>query len=298
MKKCVTTTVIGSYPIKLENMEFMSDYFNQKNVTWDKYIESAVKDMINAGIKLVSDGQTRDSFVNIFYRKLNGCRIRERPEVVDKIEYKEQITIKDQKFVRGIIPEDRQLLGLITGPYTLSQSCVDFFYHDEKELAFDFANALKQEIKELQKYVDMISVDEPFFSVSMPDYAKELTKIIFSDVKIPTRLHVCGDASNIISDLIDMPVNVLSHEFKASPKLFDAFKEHSFSQRICLGSVRSDNPIVEPVDDIIKHIRKGIDVFGDKISQISPDCGLRLQTREIAFQKLKNLVIAGEKVYG
>ena len=298
MDNGVTTTVIGSYPIDINNIELITDYFNQKETSWNKYIESAVNDMTNAGIQLVSDGQTRDPFVNIFCRKLGGCRIRERAEIIDKIQYIEPITIEDQKFVRQIIPEKRQNLGVLTGPYTLSQSCVDLFYNDEKEIAFDFAKALKEEANSLQKYVDMISIDEPFFSVSMPDYAKELIETVISDVKCPIRLHVCGDVSTIIPHILEIPVDILSHEFKASPKLFEAFKNHSFSQRICLGSVRSDKPDIETVDEIIKHLRKGIDVFGDKISQISPDCGLRLLPRDIAFQKLKNLVKAGEEVYG
>jgi 5-methyltetrahydropteroyltriglutamate--homocysteine methyltransferase len=95
-----------------------------------------------------------------------------------------------------------------------------------------------------------------------------------------------------------MPVQTISHEFKASPKLFDSFKEYSISKNICLGSVKSDNSRIELVDEIIDHIKKGIDVFGDKISQIAPDCGQRMLPRDIAFQKLKNLVKAGEKVYG
>lgn len=298
MKNSITTTVIGSYPVNVDTFDLTNSYFNQKEVLWEKYIESAVNDMVVAGIQLVSDGQTRDPFVNIFYRKLGGCRIRERPEIIDKIEYKSPIIIEDQKFVRRIIPENRQIIGLLAGPYTLSKSCVDFHYHDEKELAFDFAEALKKEAKILQNYVDMIGIDEPFFSISMPDYAKELIESIVSDVKCPVRLHVCGDVSKIIPEIIELPVDILSHEFKASPKIFDAFKEHSFSQKICLGSVRSDKPFVEPVDEIVKHIRKGIDVFGDRISQIAPDCGLRLLPRDVAFQKLKNMVKAGEKIYG
>jgi 5-methyltetrahydropteroyltriglutamate--homocysteine methyltransferase len=95
-----------------------------------------------------------------------------------------------------------------------------------------------------------------------------------------------------------MPVDILSHEFKASPKLFNAFKQHNIAKNICLGSVRSDNSRVEPVDEIVEHINKGIDVFGDKISQIAPDCGQRMLPRDAALQKLKNLVKAGEEVYG
>lgn len=292
------TTVIGSYPVEIDSEEIMKNYYNQKAISWDKYIKSAVNDMLNAGIQMISDGQTRDSFVNIFYRKIGGCRIRERPEVFEKIEYNGPITIDDQKYVKNIIPKNKKLIGLLTGPYTLSKSGVDLFYHNEKELAFDFAHVLKQEAKTLQRYVDMISIDEPFFSVSMPDYAKELLEIIIKEINCPVRLHVCGDVSPIVSNILEIPVDVLSHEFKALPKLFNVFKDHSFNQSICLGSVRSDNPILESTREIVNHIKKGINIFGDKIAQISPDCGLRFLPRDIAYKKLKNLVKAWSIVYG
>jgi len=297
MKK-VKTTVIGSYPINVENMELMSGYFNQTETSWDKYIKTAVNDMVKTGIEMISDGQTRDPFVNIFTRKLKGCRIRDRTEIIGKVEYDGPITIEDQKYVRSLIPKDRQLIGLITGPYTLTKSCADLFYNDEKELAFDFAYALRQEAQELQNHVDMISIDEPFFSMGIPEYGKELIKIIAKDLSCPTRLHACGDVSRIVPELIDMPVDILSHEFKASPKLFDAFKQYKLPKNICLGSVRSDDSRVESVNEIIDHIKKGIDVFGDKISQLAPDCGQRMLPRDVAYEKLRNLVKAGEKIYG
>jgi 5-methyltetrahydropteroyltriglutamate--homocysteine methyltransferase len=296
--KNVKTTVIGSYPVQVNSHELMNSYFNQTESSWDKYIDSAVNDQIKAGIDIISDGQTRDPFVNIFVRKLKGCRIRDRAEVIDKVEYSSPITVDDQIYVKKIVPKNKEIVGLITGPYTLMKSCVDMFYNDEKQLAFDFAKALNQEAKNLEIHVDLISIDEPFFSVEMPDYSKELISTIFKNVSCSKRLHVCGDVSKIIPNLLDMPVDILSHEFKASPQLFDKFKNYNISKNICLGSVRSDKAIVESVDEIIKHINHGIDIFGDKICQISPDCGLRLQPRDVAFQKLKNLVSAGEKIYG
>ena len=292
------TTVIGSYPVNVENMDIMNGYFSQTMVSWDKYIKSAVNDMVGSGIELISDGQTRDPFVNIFTRKLKGCRIRDRTEIIDKVEFDGPITVEDQKYVRELMPKDRQLIGLITGPFTLTKSSVDLFYNDEKELAFDFAKALRQEAQLLQKHVDMISIDEPFFSMELPEYGKELIKTITKDLSCPTRLHVCGDVSKIVSDVLDMPVDILSHEFKASPKLFDAFNWVLFDKAFKTRSVRSDNSRVEPVDEIVEHINKGIDVFGDKISQIAPDCGQRMLPRDAALQKLKNLVKAGEEVYG
>ena len=294
----VKTAVIGSYPVYINNSELMKGYFEQKNVSWNKYIDFAVNDMISSGIDIVSDGQTRDSFINIFTRKLRGCRIRDRAEIIDKVESIGPITIEDQKYVKSIIPKKTQLVGVITGPYTLAKSSINQFYNNEKNLAFDFAYALKQEASELQKYVDLISIDEPYFSVDLPEYGKKLISIITKDLTCPTRLHVCGDVSNIVPELLEMPVNILSHEFKALPKLFNAYEKYDISKNICLGAVCSDNIKIETVEEIVCHIKKGVQVFGDKIIQLSPDCGLKLLPRNVAFQKLKNLAIAKEKFYG
>ena len=83
--KNVKTAVIGSYPVVINNLELMREYFEQINSSWNKYIDSAVNDMIISGIDMISDGQTRDPFVNIFTRKLKGCRIRDRTEIIDKV---------------------------------------------------------------------------------------------------------------------------------------------------------------------------------------------------------------------
>lgn len=296
--KDVKTTVIGSYPSDINKMEMMRSYLNQEDYSWEGIIKSAVYDMINAGIDIVSDGQTRDPFVNIFTRKLKGCRIRDRTEVIGKVEYNGPITVDDQQYVRNIIPNDNMLIGLITGPYTLTKSSVDHFYQDEKELAYDFAKALRKEAENLSVLVDIISIDEPFFSMGVPDYGKDLISIVSGGLPCPIRLHCCGDISEVIPDLIDMPVDILSHEFKAQPKLFDAFKEYDISKDICLGCVRSDDIAVESVEEIIGHIKKGVDLFGDRLTQLAPDCGQRMLPRKTALNKLKNLVAAGEIVYG
>jgi len=292
------TTVIGSYPTEIKNLEFIDKYYQNKQISWEKYIKNAVDDMVNAGINIISDGQTRDPFVNIYLRKIKGCRIRARPEVIDQVEFEKPITVGDIKYVKKIAPKKTKIVGLLAGPYTLAKSCVDMYYHDEKALSFDIAKVLQKEAELLQNHVDLISVDEPFFSISMPDYANDLIKIVTRKVKCKKRLHVCGDVSTIIPILLDMPVDILSHEFKAQPKLFKHFKEHSITKEICLGCIRSDKKRVESTKEIKNHILKGKDVFDGKIGQLAPDCGLRHIPKENAFKKLVNLVKAGEEVYG
>jgi 5-methyltetrahydropteroyltriglutamate--homocysteine methyltransferase len=249
--------------------------------------------MVRAGIDLVSDGQTRDPFIQLFTRKLSGCRIRDRTEIIDTIQYKEPITVADQQYVRRLLPRKTRLIGVLTGPFTLTKSSVDLFYHDEQAICFDFAAALRKEAEALQKQVDLLSIDEPFFSNQLPEYAKDAIGKITRGLSCPTRLHVCGDVSSIVSELVDMPVDILSHEFKASPYLFDAYREYRSVKKMCVGCVRSDDTRVETVEEIVTHIRKARGVFGEQMVQIAPDCGQRLLPRDVAFQKLKNLVLAG-----
>jgi 5-methyltetrahydropteroyltriglutamate--homocysteine methyltransferase len=299
MINSVVTSVIGSYPVDIDRLKLFNSYENGVISSWKPYIETAVNDMIKAGVELISDGQTRDPFFNIFARKLKGIRIRDRPEVIGPIEYDKPITLDDIKYVKKIIPENNKLLGLIVGPHTLSLSVDDQYYNDIKKMTYDLANVLNKEILNISPFVDMISIDEPFLSDVYPDYMKDVLKIVLKNVNCPIRFHVCGNISSIIPNLLDLPVYILSHEFKAQPDLFKEFSEYyDNSIKICLGSVRSDMDKVESTKEIINHIQKGISVFDDNIVQIAPDCGLRLLSRNIAFEKLRNLVEAKEIVYG
>ena len=298
MNETVETTVIGSYPVSLNTLKMMDDYTNGVLPLWEPYIKHAVSSMSDAGIDLISDGQTRDPFINIFARGFQGCRIRSRAEVIGPVDLLKSITKNDLTYVSSIIPKDKKILGLLVGPCTLSESVVDYYYNDKKELAFAFANALKKELKIIEPLVDMISIDEPFFSNSFPEYAKELISMVLDGISCPTRMHVCGDVSSIVKDIVDFPVDILSHEFKATPDLFDVFSEHPSNIGICLGCVRSDRKEVEPVSEIITHIEKGKKIFDSKLKQLAPDCGLRMLPEKNTLAKLRNIVSAKEKIYG
>ncbi len=293
----VRTTVIGSYPAVVDRMRLMDAYFNGIVPSWNPVIHQAVSDMLSAGVDLVSDGQTKDPFIHIFARNISGCRIRKRAEVIGPVTFDESITKDDLLFVRSLLPPKKGLLGLLVGPFTLSQSVDDQYYHDAKQLAFDFAQVLAEEAKSIESVVDMISVDEPFFVNSFPEYASELLQVITQGVSCPVRLHACGDVSGIVSELVDLPVDILSHEFAASPQLFDVFSDQETDKMICLGAVRADQSRVESVDEIVSHLQKANDVFGDQIVQIAPDCGLRLLSRSVAIEKLTHLNQARRIVY-
>ena len=295
---CVRSAVIGSYPVMVPPSELMAEYFAGESVSWYPYIADAVGDMTEAGIEVVCDGQTRDPFIQLFTRRLGGCRVRARSEVVGPISYRGGITVHDAQVVRRLVPPSVDVMGVVTGPFTLMKSCVDLFYGDERACCFGFAEALRQEAVALSWYVDVVSIDEPWFANELPEYAEEVIGLISDGLSCPVRLHVCGDVSGIVGRLVEMPVDVLSHEFKATPKLFGAFEEFSCEKGMCIGCVRSDDVRVEGVEEIVGHLRVAEEVFGDRVVMVAPDCGQRLLPREVAFQKLRNLQEAKVRVYG
>ncbi len=284
------TTVVGSYPARPSNGSLAKSYFED----FDPFIESiegSVKAQLDAGIELVSDGQTRGGMVEIFAEKLKGFRMKRRPEIISNIEYRGPITVEDQSKVRNSLPERVGLKGIITGPWTLVKSSYDMHYKDTKEAVMDTAEALKSETKNLSKICDVIQIDEPFLSIEYEPYIKDvLERMLPKD--ITTSLHVCGDVSDIAEKLVEIDVDILDHEFAANPHLYDIYEGFSFDQRLSPGVVTTDSK-VESVDNIKGRIERAVDSFGTDIL-IDPDCGLRNLKKEIELAHKNNPGSFGE----
>ncbi len=53
---------------------------------------------------------------------------------------------------------------------------------------------------------------------------------------------------------------------------------------------------VESVDQVERTIRQGIDKIGKENMWIDPDCGMRMRKKEVALQKLSNMVEAVKRL--
>ncbi len=292
LERPLLTTVVGSYPSKPSKRELASSYFTRE----DPYKESIVKavdSQVDAGIEIISDGQTRNGMIELFTQDLRGFRIKERFEIIGEISFKGPITVEDQRSVRDMLPDNTMLKGIITGPWTLVKSCENKYYDSEEEAAWDTAEALKKEAQALAEVCDIIQLDEPLFSVDYPEQAKELVETVL-DIDKPTALHACGDVSSIAEELVEFDIDILDHEFAENPGLYDVYSELDFNHRLAVGVVTTKTP-VEDVDTIKKRIEKAVDIFGTK-TMIDPDCGLRNLPEKAAFEKLKNMVKARDVV--
>jgi 5-methyltetrahydropteroyltriglutamate--homocysteine methyltransferase len=289
--KPLSTSVVGSFPAVPRKDLILSQYHTGE----DPFIESmkeSVNAQVKAGIEIISDGQTRNDMIRLFTTKLSGIRMKAKPVVIGEIGYRGQITVEDQKFVKKVAGNKYMLKGIITGPYTLASSCADEHYANKEKMAYGFAEALAYEARALDKVVDIVQVDEPFFSVEFPEYASGILETVFKGTKKARCLHVCGDVGRLFSRLVEFDVDILDHEFAAHPELLGTVEGVDFDQMIGYGCVRSDRDIAEDVPTILERIKKGRHFIGDGRMILDPDCGLRHMSRDVAGQKLANMVKA------
>ncbi len=288
LDKVLITTVVGSFPSSPSKESIVDSYY-KKDDPYQESLRDAVQSQIQAGIELVSDGQTRGGMIEIFAEGLRGFRMKEKTEIVSEIEHVEPITVEDIKETKKMVSESDGVKGIITGPWTLVNSADNKHYGSKMEAVEDAAKALKKEVESLADHCDVIQIDEPYFSVDFPENGGDIIEKI-TDVETTTALHVCGDIEPMVEELVEIDVDILDHEFAANPHLYDVFKDVSIDQKIAAGVVTTD-PRVEEIEETKDNINRAYDTFGPK-TMIDPDCGLRNLKKETAVKKLENMVIA------
>ncbi|MCK5038550.1 MAG: methionine synthase [Thermoplasmata archaeon] len=293
----IKTTVVGSFPSRPSGNAFMKNY-REGGDPYLASLEDAVNNQVASGIDIISDGQTRNDMVSLFATKLKGIRMKARPVIIGPVEFREPVALDDLKFARELMGDGVQLKGIITGAYTMARSCIDEYYGNLEELSFAFADALAEEAKSISEVVDVIQVDEPFFSVDHPEYSAELVNTILKGVngEVGTAMHVCGDIESVFEKLVEIKVDVLDHEFAAHDGLAEFIAGYDFPQQLGYGCVRSDINEVESVDIVKERIKKGLDLFSKDKLLLDPDCGLRQLDRSVAIQKLRNMVEARDLI--
>ena len=315
------TTVVGSYPSLPKEPSSISQKLSSFFGTYDKYkpaIELAVRDQIEAGIDIISDGQVRAGMVEIFARAIPGMTVEgNTPKVLGKIKPSvASISAEDLKYALKISEgisreyspnqckiEDgvKGVKGIITGPSTIIfSSIVEGFYKNKDDAIIDLANALKREAKFLEEAGAVyIQIDEPFLSTGLPDIktAKRAVEIITRDLKVPTAMHVCGNVSNVFEKLLTFHVDILDCEFAGIPVNIDvlelaANKGLIKDKKIGFGCIDTKKKEVEDPKKVSELIKRGVECVGAENIIVDPDCGMRMLPKEAAFSKLKSMTEA------
>jgi len=318
------TTVVGSYPASPQEPSSFSSRLSSFLGSYDPYhaaVEFAVTQQVKAGVNIISTGQVRGDMVEIFAREITGMvwedgtsKIKGKILPINhsigakdiKIALKtandmsEEFQLSKNVLSEGKFNEDaRGVKGIITGPTTLVLSSrMEGFYNLEKrdKAILDLAYALNREAKYLEKAgAAMIQFDEPFLSTGMANIktAYQAIKIAQEGLKVPLAMHVCGDVSQVLGELLKFPVDIIDCEFAGIEKNIELLQNTDLKgKKIGFGSVDTKKEQVESPEEIQTLLERGAEIIGAENMIVDPDCGMRMLPEEAAYQKLKNMTEA------
>ena len=176
-------------------------------------------------------------------------------------------------------------------------------YDDEETLAYEVADLVNEEVEALvEAGARYIQIDEPALATTPDDHAivGECLERIVEDVPADVRLglHVCyGDYSRIYPEVLDFPVHEFDLELaNGEYEQVPVFQDPEFTKDLALGVVDAHTAEVEPVEVIKENIKKGFEIVPPERLTISPDCGLKLLPRDVAYGKTRNMVQAVREV--
>lgn len=315
----IITTVVGSYPSNNFQAQSVTDKISQSLGLFDPYKKSiinSVKAFVKSDIDIICDGQVREDMVKIFTSKINGFRIEDNTTYINgKITpAAHPISVKDLrltfKTAHSLNPmfklnapledifnhEAKGVKGILTGPTTIiHSSMIENFYSSKENAIYDIANALLNEAKELEKHgACAVQIDEPFISIGVEDInvSKTAVEIISEELDIPVILHVCGDLTEVMSDLLDFDVDILDFEFSGMPQNINVLKKAWSPKKnkyIGIGCINTKLDSIDNKEDVKNTIINVKNIIKHENIIIDPDCGMRTLTNELSDGKLNLL---------
>jgi len=233
--------------------------------------------------------------------KVWGHNYFDKPSVVSDVEYTDSWLVDEYEFTASVT--DRPVKVPITGPYTLANWSFNEAYDDDDELTLALADLVNEEIEKLvEAGARYIQIDEPALATTPDDHAivGEALEHIVADIPEEVRigLHVCyGDYSRIYPEILEFPVDEFDLELaNGDYDQLDVFKDPEFTADLALGVTDVHVAEAESVEQIEENILKGLEVVPPEQLVVSPDCGVKLLPREVAYGKMANMVEAARNV--
>lgn len=291
----IRTTVIGSHPVVGEGLDA---------------IRTAVSDQLEAGIEIISDGQTRKDMVAYFADHIPGFKVEGgRSYIVGRIRPPEETPILDDLlFAKGLAGERAEVKAIVTGPVTMAffselTATAPYRGFRDEALYTDMGEALAIEAELIQRGGFLnLQFDEPSFSIGAPmTLSKKALETCLLGLRGTKALHVCGNLRGAFKDIVAIDgLDVLNFAFKDSLSNFDTVDRRlleDHSKRVGVGCVSSSENTVEDVATIKGIMKRALDLLGpENIAWVHPDCGLRGLEIEAVRAKLKNMAVAKKEM--
>ncbi len=283
----------------------------------------SLQEQQQAGIDIVSDGeQTRQHFVTTFIEHLDGVdfekretvKIRDRydasvPTVVGPVSRPNAVFVEDAKFLRS--QTDKLIKWALPGPMTMVDTLYDNHYKSREKLAWEFAEILNQEARELEAAgVDIIQFDEPAFNVffdEVSEWGIACLERAIEGLECETVVHICyGYGIKANTDW----KKTLGSEWRQYEETFPKLQQSSIDiislechnsrvpiellalvrgKKVMVGAIDVASEAIETPEEVAATIRSALKyVDADKLYPCT-NCGMAPLSREVARGKLNAL---------
>jgi len=281
----------------------------------------AIRAQEDAGLDIITDGEIRrESYSNRFATALDGVDVDNPgtaldrsghpnpvPRVVGPIRRKHPVEVEDVKFLRA--HTSRLTKITVPGPFTMSQQAQDDYYGSREALAFGYAEAVNEEIRDLfAAGADIVQLDEPYLqarSAEAQQYGVKVINRALDGVTGTTTLHICFGYAAIIHErpegysflpeLAACDVDQVSIE-TAQSGLDCSVLSTLDGKTIILGVLDLADPAVESPDVVVERVRRALPFVPASRLVLAPDCGMKYIPRETAFGKLTAMSAAAVRL--
>jgi len=303
----------------------------------DKAVDETIQDQEEAGIDIITDGeQRRGHYIYYTLRHLTGFNFENMyekpvkkiikgklqeaykmlvPRVISSIKYNGPFLIDNFKYIYSRTKKDIKI-GF-PGPSTVVDAVKNEFYKSDKELALNYAKAVKQEVIALRNAgCQIIQFDDPGLlrnPIRTQEWGIELLDKCFEGIEgITTIVHVCRSYPNkkleklgivyksdesyypyLLDLLRKSKIDQISIEGKQE-NLNPAVLKHLGQKIVILGCLDVGSEKVETVEEIVNQGKAALEYIKPEQLILGPDCGLLQISRKAAKAKLSNLAKAAE----
>lgn len=268
----------------------------------DSMTELAIREQIDAGLDVVTDGQIRwHDPVSHIAGALRGVKVNgllrffdtnfyyRQPVAEASIERSGALLVDALYFARS--KSSKPIKAVVTGPYTLAR--LSFASRTVPELAEAYTRALCEEVRALRDAgAASIQIEEPALLANPSDI--NLAASCLSEIRSHCKgaelmLAVYfGDATGLYEKLLALPVDGITMDFTYSPGLDDVVSAAGCPMQLGLGLIDARNTKMENVDHMARRLERISRRVGHR-AYLTTSCGLEYLPRDRAREKLNLL---------
>jgi 5-methyltetrahydropteroyltriglutamate--homocysteine methyltransferase len=283
----------------------------------DDATQLAIRAQERAGLDILTDGEIRrESYSNRFATALDGVDIDNPgtaldrsghpnpvPRVTGPIRRRHPVEVGDLAFLRA--NTSRTVKITVPGPFTMAQQAQNDHYASTEDLAFGYAEAVNDEVRDLfAAGADIVQLDEPYLQ-ARPDEARRYgVKVLnraLAGVTGTTAVHLCFGYAAIIHDrpsgysflpeLAAADCDQVSIETAQSGLDCSVLSELD-GKTIILGVLNLGDETVEDAEQVAARVRRALPYVPAERVVLAPDCGMKYLPRDSASGKLAAMTAA------